>query len=161
MQRQCTDRKVTIDLNESKNEDNRSHEAKPIVYKRIYKKLKNIKEYLKNNLSYVIVIFSYVLIQIILGIVQYFVYLESNIAIRIARVAGILIDFNSCLIILLVMRRFVTWLRNSYVGRNFLPCDSFITFHKFIGVFIIILAVVHTIPHGVNLCNLFFCYLIY
>ncbi|CAF0745978.1 unnamed protein product [Brachionus calyciflorus] len=107
--------------------------------------------YYRNNLSSFITIALYFLINILLAIIQFFVYSDQNIAVRFARIGGILLDFNSSLIILLVLRRLTTWVRNSLIGRNFLPVDQFIKFHKFIGVFIIFYSILHTVAHCVNL----------
>lgn len=121
------------------------------------KKLKKSKyftiSYYRNNISFFTTIFVYFLIQIVLSIVQYYLYIGSNLAVRFARVGGILLSFNSSLIILLVLRRLVTWLRNSLLGRNFLPVDNFLKFHKFIGIFIILLSILHTVSHCINLCK--------
>jgi hypothetical protein len=109
----------------------------------------------RNNLSLFLCILSYIVLQIILAIVQYSIYSNTNMFVRIARIGGILLDFNSSLIILLVLRRLVTWIRNSFIGR-YLPMDDFIKFHKFIGVFIMIYSVIHTVAHCINLCKINF-----
>jgi hypothetical protein len=113
----------------------------------------------KNNLAYFLCILVYVLVQIGLVVIQYFNYREMNNArVIIARIGGILLDFNCSLMILLVLRRLTTWLRNSYVGR-FLPMDNFLEFHKSIGYLILLFSFVHAIAHCVNLCNsLFFLF---
>lgn len=105
----------------------------------------------KNHISFFVIIALYALVNVGLGILQFMLYESSNIAVRIARVGGILLDFNCSLIILLVLRRLITWMRNSVIGRNFLPLDDFIKFHKFIGVYILLLSIVHTLAHCVNL----------
>lgn len=126
----------------------------------ILTKLKKIKKskyftlsYYRNNISFFFTILIYFVIQIILAIIQYFLYIESNLAVRFARIGGILLNFNSSLIVLLVLRRLVTWLRNSLLGRNFLPVDNFIKFHKFIGIFILFFSILHTVAHCINLCK--------
>ena len=109
--------------------------------------------YYRNNLSFFLTFLVYSLIQIGLGLLQYFLYIDSNIAVRIARVGGILLNFNSGLVILLVLRRLTTWIRNSAIGRNYLPIDDSIKFHKFVGLFIFFLSLMHTAAHCVNLCK--------
>jgi hypothetical protein len=126
-------------------------------FKMILRKLFNNSKYTRcsfyrNNLSFFILILCYLILNVILSVVQCHIYTEQNKAVIVARVGGILLDFNSAVIILLVMRRLVTWLRNSLFGR-FLPTDDFIKFHKFIGVFILLLSLMHTIAHCVNLCK--------
>lgn len=111
--------------------------------------------YYRNNLSFFLTFLVYLLIQIGLALLQYYLYIESNVAVRIARIGGILINFNSVLVILLVLRRLTTWIRNSAIGRNYLPIDDSIKFHKFVGLFIFVLSLVHTAAHCVNLCKSF------
>ncbi|CAF1087428.1 unnamed protein product [Brachionus calyciflorus] len=123
-----------------------------ITFVKRYKTIRYLKLiYYRNNLSFFISILFYIFINISLAIIQYFVYYDQNIATKLARIGGILIDFNSSLIILLVLRRFTTWLRNSLIGRNFLPTDRFIIFHKSIGVFIIFFSILHSVSNSINL----------
>jgi hypothetical protein len=109
----------------------------------------------RNNLSFFAIIIFYIIISIILISVQLSYYSKYNWAVRIARTAGILLNFNCSLIILLVLRRLLTWLRNSFIGTNFLPLDDFIKFHKFIGFFIILISLIHTLAHAINLCKVY------
>lgn len=117
--------------------------------------------YYRNNLSFFLTFLVYLMIQVGLGLLQYFLYIESNVAVRIARIGGILINFNSGLVILLVLRRLTTWIRNSAIGRNYLPIDESIKFHKFVGLFIFALSLVHTAAHCVNLCKFFLFFIFY
>jgi hypothetical protein len=131
-------------------------------FKMILRKLSNNSKYTRcsfyrNNLSFFVLILCYLILNAILTVVQCQIYVEQNKAVIVARVGGILLDFNSAVIILLVMRRLVTWLRNSLFGR-YLPIDDFIKFHKFIGVFILVLSLMHTVAHCVNLCKIFFSF---
>lgn len=121
--------------------------------KRIKKSKYTRVSYYRNNLSFFATIIAYFLIQIALSIIQYHLYASSNMAVRFARIGGILLDFNSGVIILLVLRRLTTWLRNSVIGRNYLPVDDFIKFHKFVGIFILLLSIMHTVAHCINLCK--------
>ena len=107
--------------------------------------------YVSTNLPFLLFIAAFVVIQIGLIFIQLHEYRHYNVAVKVARVCGILLDFASALIILLVMRRLVTWLRNSLMG-HLLPIDSFISFHKALGFYLVILTVVHTIGHGTELC---------
>jgi predicted ferric reductase len=110
-------------------------------------------QYYRNNLAFLITFLVYFLVQLGLVILQINTYQNSIMAVRVARVGAILIDFNISLMILLVLRRFTTWIRNSFIGRNYLPIDQTIQFHKFIGCYIVILSLMHIIGQSVNLCN--------
>jgi NADPH oxidase 5 len=104
----------------------------------------------KNNSAYFITIGLIILIHVFLIILQANLYSNSNAYVIVAKVAGILIDFNSCLIILLVLRRLTTFLRNSYYGRKLIAFDEFINIHKIIGSLIVILGLLHTLFHCIN-----------
>ena len=108
----------------------------------------------RNNMSLILVIVAFVLSQIMLIAIQMHIYSQVNIAVKVARACGILLDFASGLIILLVMRRLITWLRNSIIGR-YLPMEHFIHFHKILGFYILFVSLVHTLGHAVNLCELY------
>jgi amino acid transporter len=131
---------------------------------KIFKKRKFMRaSFYRNNLPFFFTIFSYILIQIGLVILQLYFYSNVVDSVKVARVGGILLNFNSCLIILLVLRRSTTWLRSSEFGRKFLAIDEFLNFHKFIGFFLVFLSIIHTFGHCIHLCMLFlnfFCILL-
>lgn len=109
--------------------------------------------YYRNNLSFHLTVLVYFLVQAVLVLIQMRIYKHVNPALKAARAGGILLDFNSGLIVFLVLRRFVTWLRNSFVGRHYLPVDHFIKFHKIIGVLLLVYSIIHIAGHMVNLCK--------
>jgi hypothetical protein len=120
-----------------------------------------LKYQFKINLPIIISLLLYTTIHIILVTVQVLSYIDDkNIAIIIARVSGILISFNISLILLLIMKRSFTRLRRIKWVNAGLPIDHFLSMHKFIGVFILALSLVHTCAHLVNICKwfLFFGY---
>lgn len=112
----------------------------------------------RNNLSFFGIIIVYIIISIVLIFIQLSIYSGYDAAMKVARTAGMLLNFNCSLIILLVLRRLLTWLRNSFIGTNFLPLDDFIKFHKFIGFFLILITAVHTIGISIDLCILIFLF---
>ena len=126
-------------------------------WKKNFKKNKFMRlSFYKNNLTFFVSILIYILINIGLIIYQLISYWDSNLAIKFARVGGIILSFNSCLLLVLVLRLFVTWIRSTHIGRNYLPIDDFLFFHKFIGYVIFIAIIMHTIAHCVNLCRFLF-----
>jgi hypothetical protein len=125
----------------SKNQINNSIKSK-------YQKFFN-----RNNLSKILTIIVYILIQLFFVLLKLLIfYPEVNPYLKVARAAGILISFNSCLIILLVLRRAITWIRNTKIGHYYPVLDEFREFHKFIGMWLVVLALIHTIGHALNLC---------
>jgi hypothetical protein len=111
----------------------------------------------KNNVSFLLSIVIYILLSIFFVLIQLLaLFPKVPWYLAIARAAGILIDFNSCLIILLVLRRLHTWLRNTVFGNKFSVIDDFSIFHKVIGIWLFILIIVHTIGQIINYCKLLF-----
>jgi hypothetical protein len=109
-----------------------------------------------NNLNFIVFMTAYFLIQV--GLVGYQInyYINSGVWMIMARSFGILLSFNMVLMILLVARKTLTFLRNTRIGQMCLPFDQFTSLHKYIGFFILFLSVLHTFAHGFDLCNSFF-----
>ena len=109
--------------------------------------------YFKNNKSFWILIIIYILLSILFILIQLLVlYPNAEWYVKLARAPGILINYNSCLVILLVLRRLTSWARNTVFGAKVNALDDFIIFHKVIGVWIGILSIVHTIGQVFNMC---------
>lgn len=68
---------------------------------------------------------------------------------RIARGCGSALNFNGALILVPIMRHWMTWFRKTKLN-DYLPVDEHIAFHKLIGHMIFLLGVVHTVAHLVN-----------
>lgn len=110
--------------------------------------------YYKNNISFWILILIYVLLSIMFVLIQLLVlYPNTPWYVQMARAAGILIDFNSCLVILLVLRRLTSWARNTVLGARINALDDFISFHKVIGIWIGITSLIHTVGQIINMCK--------
>ncbi len=122
----------------------------------INKKYRTLSFY-RNNTAYFVTILIWILLQVFFVLLQLLVlHPKINIWLIFSRLTGILLNFNCCLIYLLVLRRLSTYLRNSVIGRRFLVLDESLAFHKFLGFWIAFLAFIHTLFHCINLCkNLF------
>ena len=161
---------VIIKKDESKDKEEKKKDAdkpketkrkKPSLQERFKKDLQEKKKkftqlsYYRNNMAYFLTVIVWMLLQIFFSLLQTLVlYPNLRWFLVIARICGILINFNMCIIILLVLRRLNTWLRNSYIGRKFLVLDESLSFHKFLGYYLLFLGFVHTIGHMINLCKL-------
>jgi len=66
-----------------------------------------------------------------------------------ARGSAATIKFSSAVILLPVLRNFLSWLRGTWVN-NYLPIDKNIIFHKFCAWFIAIMTAVHCVSHFYN-----------
>lgn len=107
----------------------------------------------KNNPSYVGCFAVY------FGLSLFFVILQMTVLYQnipwytsIARGAAILIYFNTNLVVLTVLRKNVTWFRNTEVGKKLTFIDEFIQFHKFMGIVIFVCSWIHTVGQWINLC---------
>lgn len=73
----------------------------------------------------------------------------ANGFIQLARGCGACLNFNCALILVPMLRYFLSWIRAQRFGR-FLPVDHGVAAHKLIGHVIFVFAVVHTLAHFGN-----------
>lgn len=107
--------------------------------------------YLEEHGVELLLLTVYVLINVGLfaGAVERYAAKGANGFVMIARGCGACLNFNGALILVPMMRRFLTWLRATSAARV-LPVDSSVAFHKLVGHAMFGFAVVHTLAH---LCN--------
>ena len=79
-------------------------------------------------------------------------YIQSGFALVVARATGMSLNIHSSLVLVLMLRHSLTWLRSTKLGRV-LPIDHHILLHRVVGYAIVLLSVVHTVAHLVNLCK--------
>jgi predicted ferric reductase/Ca2+-binding EF-hand superfamily protein len=68
--------------------------------------------------------------------------LPANELMRVGRALGTCIDFNGAILLLPVMRRVLTWVRTTFLGRA-LPIDQAVTFHRIVGHTLVALGIAH------------------
>lgn len=66
--------------------------------------------------------------------------------VQLARGCGACLNFNGALILVPMLRYFLSWIRARRLGK-FIPVDHSVAFHKVVGHVIFGLAVVHTLAH--------------
>ncbi|CAF2205958.1 unnamed protein product [Rotaria magnacalcarata] len=108
---------------------------------------------MKNNLSRIIMLIIYLLIN--LGLVIYVICyrtikVKSNVPIVFARICGMLLNFNCTFIIVLMLKQTILIIRSNKFLRKCIPVDDHIDFHKVVGRIIVVLSILHTIAHVVN-----------
>lgn len=111
-----------------------------------------LKHFLANNQAKIIFWSTYILIHMLCMASAYYDYRESNIYIRFARMFGNALNFNCSFILVLVLRKHLTWLRTKG-GNSLLPVDDAIEIHKIVGIVILIETLAHTIAHLINIYN--------
>ena len=121
----------------------------------IYEQQKNklTIDYLRDNLARVLVLLLYILVNLALTL-YVIVYrastVRANVLVVLARVGGMLLNFNCALIIALMLKRTILLIRTNKFLREFIPVDDHIDFHRVVGRVIAGLAVLHTIAHMAN-----------
>ncbi|CAL4156547.1 unnamed protein product, partial [Meganyctiphanes norvegica] len=80
-------------------------------------------------------------------------YRNTNILEMGARACGQCLNLDCVLLLSLILRRSITRLRNSRLGR-FFPCDSHVHFHKMAGWAVAAFSILHTIFHLANFVTL-------
>jgi hypothetical protein len=86
-------------------------------------------QFYKTKISLVFFVFIYTIINILLVIQRYFQFKDRNLSFKV----------------LLVLKRCLNWLGTIEIFRIVLPISDFQAYHKFIGSFILILSIIHTI----------------
>ena len=114
-------------------------------------KLRRGMNFLNNNRSLIVFSLIYLAINIGLFANAMLSYADqgANLYVQIARGCGACLNFNGALILVPMLRHFLTWLRNSRVG-NYVPLDHHIEFHKAIAHIMFLLSIVHTGAHLLN-----------
>ncbi|XP_006823383.1 NADPH oxidase 5-like [Saccoglossus kowalevskii] len=117
----------------------------PSVFKFIYR-------YLGDNQKCVAFLACYVLLNMALfaeaGYQNYGA--PSDVWIAIAKGSGRCLSFNTMFIVILMLRKCLTWLRRTMLG-YYLPLDDHVMLHKMVGWIIVILSIIHTVSHLLNL----------
>lgn len=95
----------------------------------------------------------YVLINValLLYVVIYRSTVTKNKAlVVIARIGGMLLNFNCALVVVLMLRQTILFIRSRKLLRTLIPVDTHIDFHKMVGRYIGVLAIIHTLAHMIN-----------
>ena len=105
---------------------------------------------IRNNLP----TFSFTLVFILLNLTCFVInayrYRDSNGFVIVARGSGMALNFDCALITVFVLRRSLTFVRNTLIGR-YLPIDDSIKLHKLTGRVIFFWSVLHTVMHLANI----------
>ncbi|CAH1788924.1 unnamed protein product, partial [Owenia fusiformis] len=108
------------------------------------------QSYIMNNKRKVGFVAFYILINIALFLVSAIRYRAENWFVIIARGSGMDLNFNCMFVLVLMLRKCLTWLRSTTLAQ-FLPLDQSIMFHKMVGIVIAVQSLVHTVCHLGNL----------
>ena len=112
--------------------------------------LDKMRRFCVNNQPAVIFWTAYVLINALCMGIAYWNYATYSPWVICARMFGNSLNFNCALIVMLMLRKHITWLRIKG-GAAILPLDQSIEIHRIVGIVILVESLVHTLAHLVNL----------
>lgn len=105
--------------------------------------------YIRNNLQSFFFTITYIAITLSLFIYRFGQYADTTTALALARASAIAIYWQSGLIIVLILRKSISYVRSFGLAR-YLPLDHFVYFHKLTGWSIAFFSLVHTLAHLYN-----------
>ena len=103
--------------------------------------------YIKNNMVSTIFLLTFLLANVALIAGRFYTYRGYSYYAKIAKSCGQCLNFTCSFTLFLMLRKGITVLR-SYGLSSFLPLDQNIYYHKIIGYFITVYAILHTIMHA-------------
>ncbi|CAF1344862.1 unnamed protein product [Didymodactylos carnosus] len=110
------------------------------------------RDFIKDNFIRLLYLLVYILINIGLIIWVFIERVQKQKlpwALVIARLNGMLLNFNCTLVIILMLKQTITLIRSTFLW-NLIPVDDHIDFHKAVGRVIAVTALLHTIAHFIN-----------
>lgn len=116
------------------------------------------KHYFQENLarSIFFIIYCFINVALLVYVVVYRLSVTTtNVPfVIVARVNGMLLNFNCALVIVVMLKKSILIIRSISFLRNIIPVDDHIDFHKMIGRFIALLSILHTAGHFMNFAHL-------
>ncbi|XP_044516045.1 NADPH oxidase 5 [Gracilinanus agilis] len=109
--------------------------------------------YWHNNCGKLAILAVYIGLNILLFTLAALKYQSSGARIMIARGGGQCLNFNCSFIVVLMLRRCLTWLRATWLARVF-PLDQNVEFHQLMGYVVVGFSFIHTTAHVVNFAHL-------
>ncbi|XP_039225533.1 NADPH oxidase 5 isoform X2 [Crotalus tigris] len=109
--------------------------------------------YWHNNKNKLILLGSYACVNIVLFILAALKQAGSGVWIVVAKGCGQCLNFNCAFILVLMLRRSLTWLRTTWVVRV-LPLDLNVILHQLMGYMVGVLTTIHMGTHIINFVRL-------
>ncbi|XP_054858261.1 NADPH oxidase 5 [Eublepharis macularius] len=105
--------------------------------------------YWQNNRSQFLFLGGYVCLNVLLFTCAALRHAEFGIWLTLAKGCGQCLNFNCTFVVVLMLRRCLTWLRATWVA-GVLPLDQNILLHQLVGYVVVALTAVHTGAHVAN-----------
>ncbi|XP_058855237.1 NADPH oxidase 5-like isoform X1 [Acipenser ruthenus] len=107
------------------------------------------RAYWHNNCRKLLFMGCYVCLNILLFTFAALKHTTAGFWVMVAKGCGQCLNFNCTFIVILMLRRCLTWLRATWVVRVF-PLDQYVILHQLVGYVMFGLTVVHTGAHIIN-----------
>ncbi|XP_076847030.1 NADPH oxidase 5 [Brachyhypopomus gauderio] len=107
------------------------------------------RAYWQNNSRKLLFLCFYCLINVLLFILAMHQHAPGGLWLMLAKGCGTCLDLNCTFIMVLMLRRCLTWLRATWVVRV-LPLDQNILLHHIVGYAILVFTIGHTMAHVMN-----------
>uniref|UniRef100_A0A3P9IYY3 NADPH oxidase, EF-hand calcium binding domain 5 n=1 Tax=Oryzias latipes TaxID=8090 RepID=A0A3P9IYY3_ORYLA len=107
------------------------------------------RAYWQNNSRKLLFLFGYGVLNLLLFVVAMLRHSDGGVWLMVARGCGQCLNFNCTFVVVLMLRRCLTWLRATWVVRV-LPLDQNILLHQIVGYAIFCFSLGHAIAHVVN-----------
>ncbi|XP_041852974.1 NADPH oxidase 5 [Melanotaenia boesemani] len=111
------------------------------------------RAYWQNNSRKLLFFCMYIVLNLLLFIGAMLHHRYGGIWLMVAKGCGQCLNFNCTFVMVLMLRRCLTWLRATWVVRV-LPLDQNILLHQMVGYAILCFTVVHTAAHVLNFAQL-------
>ncbi|CAF3560809.1 unnamed protein product [Adineta steineri] len=131
---------------------------KPVSISKYHKRSSTVRAWIRNNIGLIFFwsLYSFICTCICVDVIHLYVGQQRvHFLIVIARLNGGMLNFNCALMLILMLRKHITWLR-SKGGGILLPLDHHIDIHKTIGIIIMIETALHTAAHLAYLGYVFY-----
>ncbi|XP_074141319.1 NADPH oxidase 5 [Sminthopsis crassicaudata] len=109
--------------------------------------------YWHNNSGKLAILAAYIGLNILLFTLAALKHQSFGLSVMVAKGCGQCLNFNCSFIVVLMLRRCLTWLRATWLARVF-PLDQNVEFHQLIGYVVVGFTLIHTIAHVVNFVRL-------
>ncbi|XP_037622873.1 NADPH oxidase 5 [Sebastes umbrosus] len=111
------------------------------------------RAYWLNNSRKLFFLCLYAILSLLLFIIAMQQHRQGGVCFMVAKGCGQCLNFNCTFVMVLMLRRFLTWLRATWVSR-FFPLDQSILLHQIVGYAILCYTLVHTTAHIFNFVQL-------
>lgn len=106
-------------------------------------------KYIRNNVPLIFCIVLWITVNVVLFFEAAIRHKDKGAFVSIARGCGQCLNFNPVVVLSLMMRKCMTWLRSSRIS-GLLPLDQYIELHKLTGYAIVSFSTLHFLAHLAN-----------